>query len=217
MELGVLTENFDLILDGFLQTLKLLVVSAVFAMVIGTLVAAARVSPVSILRTVGATYVTLFRNTPLFVLLILTYYGLPQLEIRYSFFTMVTMAMALYTASFVAEALRSGVNAVPVGQAEAARAIGLPFAQTMTQVVLPQSFRAVVPPMASVFIALAKNTSLASSFGVLEATARMDGLLNNNASARIEIFLGIALGYIIIVEAISAAAAALEARWRVER
>ncbi len=217
MELGVLTDNFALILNGFVQTLKLLVVSAVFAMLIGTLVAAARVSPVSILRTVGAVYVTVFRNTPLFVLLILTYFGLPQLDIRFSFFTMVTMAMALYTASFVAEALRSGVNAVPVGQAEAARAIGLPFGQTMTQVVLPQSFRAVVPPMASVFIALAKNTSLASSFGIAEATARMDGLLNNNASARLEVFLGIALGYIIIVEVISGAAALLERRWRVER
>jgi glutamate transport system permease protein len=217
VELGVLTDNFALILDGFVQTLKLLVVSAVFAMLIGTLVAAARVSPVSILRTVGAVYVTVFRNTPLFVLLILTYFGLPQLDIRFSFFTMVTMAMALYTASFVAEALRSGVNAVPVGQAEAARAIGLPFGQTMTQVVLPQSFRAVVPPMASVFIALAKNTSLASSFGIAEATARMDGLLNNNASARLEVFLGIALGYIIIVEVISGAAALLERRWRVER
>lgn len=217
MELGVLTDNFALILDGFVQTLKLLVVSAVFAMLIGTLVAAARVSPVSILRTVGAVYVTVFRNTPLFVLLILTYFGLPQLDIRFSFFTMVTMAMALYTASFVAEALRSGVNAVPVGQAEAARAIGLPFGQTMTQVVLPQSFRAVVPPMASVFIALAKNTSLASSFGIADATARMDGLLNNNASARLEVFLGIALGYIIIVEVISGAAALLERRWRVER
>lgn len=217
MELGVLTDNFALILDGFVQTLKLLVVSAVFAMLIGTLVAAARVSPVSILRTVGAVYVTVFRNTPLFVLLILTYFGLPQLDIRFSFFTMVTMAMALYTASFVAEALRSGVNAVPVGQAEAARAVGLPFGQTMTQVVLPQSFRAVVPPMASVFIALAKNTSLASSFGIAEATARMDGLLNNNASARLEVFLGIALGYIIIVEVISGAAALLERRWRVER
>jgi glutamate transport system permease protein len=217
VELGVLTDNFALILDGFVQTLKLLVVSAVFAMLIGTLVAAARVSPVSILRTVGAVYVTVFRNTPLFVLLILTYFGLPQLDIRFSFFTMVTMAMALYTASFVAEALRSGVNAVPVGQAEAARAIGLPFGQTMTQVVLPQSFRAVVPPMASVFIALAKNTSLASSFGIADATARMDGLLNNNASARLEVFLGIALGYIIIVEVISGAAALLERRWRVER
>lgn len=212
----VLQDNFDLILDGFLETLKLLVVSALGAMIIGTLVAAARVSPVSILRTVGATYVTLFRNTPLLVLLILTYFGLPQLDIRFSFFTMVTMAMALYTAAFVAEVLRSGVNSIPVGQAEAARAIGLPFGKTMTKVILPLSMRAVVPPMANVFIALTKNTSLASSFGVLEATARMKGLLNNNATARWEIFIGIALGYIVIVEVISGAAALLERRWRAE-
>jgi glutamate transport system permease protein len=158
----------------------------------------------------------LFRNTPLLVLLILTYFGLPQLDIRFSFFTMVTMAMALYTAAFVAEVLRSGVNSIPVGQAEAARAIGLPFGKTMTKVILPLSMRAVVPPMANVFIALTKNTSLASSFGVLEATARMKGLLNNNATARWEIFIGIALGYIVIVEVISGAAALLERRWRAE-
>lgn len=212
----VLLDNYDLILDGFLQTLKLLVVSALGAMVIGTLVAAARVSPVSILRSVGTTYVTVFRNTPLLVLLILTYFGLPQLDIRFSFFTMVTMAMALYTAAFVAEVLRSGVNSISVGQAEAARALGLPFGMTMTQVVLPLSIRAVVPPMANVFIALTKNTSLASSFGILEATGRMDGLLNNNASARWAIFFGIALGYILIVEVISGAAALLERRWKAE-
>nr|CAA9317949.1 MAG: ABC-type amino acid transport system, permease component [uncultured Nocardioidaceae bacterium] len=213
----VLLDNLELILGGFSQTLLLLLASGCGALVIGTLVAAARVSPVGILRRVAATYVTLFRNTPLLVLIILTYYGLPQLEIRFGFFTMVTMAMALYTAAFVAEALRSGVNAISVGQAEAARAIGLPFGRTMTEVVLPQAFRAVVPPMASVFIALTKNTSLASAFGITEATARMDGLLNNFPTARWELFLGIAFGYIVIVETISGVAALLERRWRTER
>ncbi len=199
------------------MTLQLLVVSGALALVLGTLIAIARVSPVPILRRVAATYVTFFRNTPLLVLLLITYYGLPEIGIIWSFFTLVTLAMGTYTASFVAEALRSGVNSVSMGQAEAARAIGLPFTQTMTQVVLPQSFRAVVPPLASVFIALAKNTSLAAAFGVLEATFRMRGLLNDRPDERPLIFLGIALGYIVIVELISLGSQLLERRWKVER
>ena len=215
--MDVLTENFDLILDGFAMTLQLFAVSGLMALVLGIVVASARVSPVSILRTAALVYVTLLRNTPLLVLIIITYYGLPRIGINFGFFVMVTMAMGLYTSTFVAEALRSGINAVPVGQAEAARAIGLPFGQTMSQVVMPQAMRAVVPPMASVFIALAKNTSLAGAFGIAEATYRLDGLLNNNASDRYVIFFGFAVGYIVIVEAISAVAAVIERRWRISR
>jgi glutamate transport system permease protein len=210
-----LTENWDLILKGFWETLKLLGASGVLALVIGTVVGIARVSPVGILRRSGATYVRLFRNTPLVVLIILTYYGLPEIGIDFGFFIMVTMAMGLYTASFVAECIRSGVNGIPLGQAEAARSIGMPFGMTMTQVILPQSFRLVVPPLASVFIALTKNTSLAAGFGIAEATFRLRGLLNDYATERIVIFLGIALGYIIIVEFISFVANRLERRWAV--
>ncbi|MFZ0142143.1 MAG: amino acid ABC transporter permease [Aeromicrobium sp.] len=210
-----LTENWDLILKGFWETLKLLGASGALALVIGILVGIARVSPVAILRRSGATYVRLFRNTPLLVLIILTYYGLPEIGIDFGFFIMVTMAMGLYTASFVAECIRSGVNGIPLGQAEAARSIGMPFGMTMTQVILPQSFRLVVPPLASVFIALTKNTSLAAGFGIAEATFRLRGLLNDYATERIVIFLGIALGYIIIVELISFVANRLERRWAV--
>jgi glutamate transport system permease protein len=157
----------------------------------------------------------LFRNTPLVVLIILTYYGLPEIGIDFGFFIMVTLAMGLYTASFVAECIRSGVNGIPLGQAEAARSIGMPFGMTMTQVILPQSFRLVVPPLASVFIALTKNTSLAAGFGIAEATFRLRGLLNDYATERIVVFLGIALGYIVIVELISFVANRLERRWAV--
>jgi glutamate transport system permease protein len=212
-----LTENYDLILKGFGETLKLLLASGALAMVLGTLVAAARVSPVPVLRGVGIAYVALFRNTPLLVLIILTYYGLPEIGIDFGFFIMITMAMGIYTAAFVAEAIRSGINGIPVGQAEAARSIGMPFGMTMTQVLLPQAFRLVVPPLASVFIALTKNTSLAAVFGIAEATFRMRGLTNDYATERITIFIGIAAGYIIIVEAISYAAHRFERRWAVAR
>ena len=212
-----LTENWDLILKGFWKTIQLLLVSGGLAVVIGTLVGVARVSPVSILRRSAVGYVTIFRNTPLVVLIILTYYGLPEIGIDFGFFVMITMAMGVYTAAFVAECIRSGVNGIGLGQAEAARSIGMPFGMTMTQVILPQSFRLVVPPLASVFIALTKNTSLAAGFGVAEATFRSKGLFNDYATDRIVIFLGIALGYIIIVELISFGAHLLERRWAVKR
>ena len=212
-----LTENWELILRGFWETIKLLLVSGGIALVIGTVVGVARVSPVSILRKAAVGYVTLFRNTPLLVLIILTYYGLPEIGIDFGFFVMITMAMGTYTAAFVAECIRSGVNGIGLGQAEAARSIGMPFGTTMTQVILPQAFRYVVPPLASVFIALTKNTSLAAGFGVAEATFRSKGLFNDYATDRTVIFLGIALGYIIIVEVISFGANRLERRWAVSR
>jgi glutamate transport system permease protein len=210
-----LSENWDLILKGFWETIKLLLVSGGLALVIGTFVGVARVSPVSILRSTAVGYVTLFRNTPLLVLIILTYYGLPEIGIDFGFFVMITMAMGVYTAAFVAECIRSGVNGIGIGQAEAARSIGMPFGMTMTQVILPQAFRYVVPPLASVFIALTKNTSLAAGFGIAEATFRSKGLFNDYATDRIPIFLGVALGYIILVETISFGASLLERRWAV--
>ncbi|MFO6453190.1 MULTISPECIES: amino acid ABC transporter permease [unclassified Aeromicrobium] len=206
-------DGWQLYLQGFWMTTRLTVASGVLALVVGTLVAVARVAPVPILRGIGSGYVTIFRNTPLLVLILLTYYGLPEIGIDFGFFWNITLAMGLYTAAFVCEALRSGLNGVPVGQAEAARAIGMPFTRTMGQVVLPQAFRLTVPPMASAFIALAKNTSLAAVFGIAEATFRMRGFLNTYATEMVQIFLGFALGYIVIVAVISAFATMLERRW----
>lgn len=210
-----LSTNLDLILRGFWETLKLLGVSGLLALVLGTLAGVARVSPVPVLRGAAVAYVTVLRNSPLLILILLTYYGLPQIGIDFGFFVMVTLAMGFYTSAFVAESIRSGVNGVGVGQAEAARSIGMPFSTTMSQVVLPQAFRIIVPPLASVFIALTKNTSLAAGFGIAEATFRLSGSLRDFPGDRWFLFGGIAVGYIIIVETISFGANRLERRWAV--
>lgn len=212
--MDTLIDNFDLILKGFRETVKLLLSSGLLALALGTVVGVARLSPVPVLRGAAVAYVTIFRNTPLLVLILITYYGLPEIGIDFGFFWMLTLAMGFYTASFVAEAIRSGVNGVALGQAEAARSLGMPFGMTMKQVILPQAFRLVVPPMASVFIALTKNTSLASGFGIAEATFRQNGLLRDFPGDRLLIFVGIAIGYIIIVEVISFGASRLERRWK---
>ncbi|MFY0409909.1 amino acid ABC transporter permease [Solicola sp. PLA-1-18] len=207
--------NVGLILQGFWLTLQLLVLAGICSFVLGTILAAFRVSPVPLLRGAAVVYVSIFRNTPLLVVFIFVFIAGPRLGINYPFLVKGVIAMSLYTSAFVAEALRSGINSVPVGQAEAARSIGLTFGQSMREVVMPQALRAVIPPMASVLIAMAKNTSVAAAFGLAEATATMRGLTNNNANERIMIFLVFALGYIVIVELMSFSANRLERRWRV--
>lgn len=202
------------IVTGFGYTLGLVAVSGLFALILGTILAAMRVSPIVVLRGVATTYVNFFRNTPLLVLLILVVFGLPRIGLQTSFFNKNCLAMGLYTAAFVCEVLRSGVNSVSVGQAEAARSIGLGFGGTMTHVILPQSFRAVIAPIASVLIALTKNTSLASVFGITELTFVESDMLRTNPGDLWWIFFGIAACYIVIVEVISLVANLLERRWR---
>jgi glutamate transport system permease protein len=211
--------NFDLVLRAFGLTLQLLVYSGLVSLVLGTVLAAMRVGPIAVLRRFGSLYVSIVRNTPLLVVFIFIFVAAPEMDllIRTPFLLKGVIALSIYTSAFVCEAIRSGINSVQLGQAEAARAVGLTFTQTMTQVVLPQAFRAVVPPLASVLIALAKNTSVAAAFGILEATARMRGLTNDNADERLGIFIAFAVGYIIIVEVMSAGAHVLERRWRVSR
>ncbi len=208
--MDVLWDNRQILLEALGQTLGLLAVSGVLSLLCGTVLGSFRVSAVPALRAVGTAYVTVFRNTPLLVVFILVYYGLPELEIRPSVFWRSTLALSLYTSAFVCEAVRSGVNAVAAGQAEAARSIGMGFGQTLRIVVLPQAFRAVIPPLASVMIALAKNTSLVAAFGVADLTFRMRGLINDNPGDVYVIFGGIAMIYVLIVAVISLTARGLE-------
>jgi glutamate transport system permease protein len=196
--LDVIVENFDVFVDGFLRTLSLTALGATGALILGTLVATLRVSPVPPLRWFAATYVELVRNTPLTVVFFLAVFGLPKVDVRLTFFQFAIIALSVYTSAFVAEAVRSGINSVAAGQAEASRSIGMTFSQTLRLVVLPQAFRNIVPPLASVFIALLKNTSIASAFAVPEATQKMAGLINANGQAVLWIIAATALGYVIL-------------------
>ena len=228
--MNAVLDNLDLVLKAFGYTVFLFLVSAVISLLLGTVLAAMRVGPVSVLRIFGTGYVTLVRNTPLVMIFLFFQLGAGKIfdALRFSwvsihigtfdftsFFSAGVAALSLYTAAFICEAIRAGVNAVPLGQAEAARAIGLPFTGVMSQVVLPQAVRASVPPLASTLIALLKNTSIAGVFGVIEAVGRMKGFTNDYADQRWGIFICFALGYVILVELISAFASLLERRWKV--
>jgi glutamate transport system permease protein len=191
-------DNLDAYREGFVTTLELSVLSSLLALLLGTLLAAMRVSPVPTLRAAGATYVELVRNTPLTVVFFFVVFVLPQLDILLPYFTFAVIALTVYHAAFFCEAVRSGINAVGVGQAEAARSIGLTFGQSLRLVVLPQAFRTVIPPLINVVIALIKNSSIAAAFGVIELTATGTRLANANGDAVIAVLAGVAVCYLIL-------------------
>lgn len=215
--MDVLLNNLDIFVPAFRNTLILFVVSGVAALVIGTVVGAMRVSPVPVMRAVGTLYVNFIRNTPLTLLFFFFIFGYPKLDLgNLSYMTLATIALSVYTATYVAEVIRSGFNTVPVGQAEAARAIGLPFGQTMSLVILPQAFRAVIPPMMSVFIALLKNTTVAAGFSVFEAGA-IRAYLSERGEPAIIVLLWVAAIFVVLVTVLSFVQRRLESKWRVAR
>lgn len=233
--MDTLIENYDQILLAFARTIQIVVVAGVIALVVGSFLAALRVSPIPLGRWFGAAYVNTVRNTPLLLIMFIFVFGLPELDIRPEinlnqvfgledpiallnfnvFYVFATLSLGLYTASFVCEAVRSGINSIPVGQAEAARSIGMPFGQTLRFVILPQAFRAVIPPVASALIAMTKNSSVAAGVGVTEATYQMRKLTNDNGSDLVAIFIGFAIGYMVLVAIVSLVASRLERKTKV--
>jgi glutamate transport system permease protein len=191
-------DNFPLLRDAFLTTLSLSLLAGLVAVVLGTLLAAMRVSPVPPLRGLSTFYVETLRNTPLTVVFFFVIFGLPQIDMIVGFFPGSVIAVGLYTAAFVCEALRSGINTVPPGQAEASRALGLTFGQSLREIVLPQAFRTAIPPLGNVLIAMVKNTSIAAGFAVTELTASMQRLSNANADQLLLVLLSVVVGYMII-------------------
>jgi glutamate transport system permease protein len=207
-----LIDNFDLLAKAFLTTLSLSALAGVLALALGTLLAAARVSPIPPLRQLAALYVEVLRCTPLTVVFFFLIFGLPQIDFVVGFYTGAVLALGLYTAAFVCEAIRSGVNAIPTGQAEASRAIGLTFGQSLREVVLPQAFRTVVPPLGNVFIAMVKNSSIAAGFAVSELSSLLSRLVNADAGQLTSILVGIVVAYMVLTLPLAFAVNRLERR-----
>ncbi|WBB98652.1 MULTISPECIES: amino acid ABC transporter permease [unclassified Solwaraspora] len=214
----VLVDHFDVFVGGFWLTLQLCLLSATGALLIGTLVAILRISPVPPLRWLGGAYVTVLRNVPLTVVMFFSAFGLPalgsnadflripglsivfsRLGIDLPYFRFAIIALSVYTGAFVCEAIRSGINAVPPGQAEAARAIGLTFTQNLRYVVLPQAWKAAIVPLGSVIIAMIKNSALAGFFGVVgDLSNSAQNLTSALGEPIIPVFVGISIGFLIM-------------------
>ncbi|MEV6298769.1 amino acid ABC transporter permease [Actinoplanes sp. NPDC051861] len=212
----VLTDNWDLYLDGFTNTVKLFLIAAVGSLVLGTLLGAFRVSPIPALRWFGASYVNIVRNTPLTLVFAFLVFAVPKLDVNLEYDTAAFTALTVYTAAFVCEVVRSGINTVNPGQAEAARAIGMTFDQVLTQIVLPQALRAMVPPLMSVLIAMLKNTTIAAGFSVLEAGA-IPFYMAERGEPQFYVLLWIVIGFLILIAPLILLQRTLERRMAVAR
>ncbi|MDX2544482.1 amino acid ABC transporter permease [Streptomyces sp. WI04-05B] len=217
-------DGYD-VLGAFWMTVKLTVFSALGSLVWGTLLAAMRVSPVPLMRGFGTAYVNIVRNIPLTVIIVFTSLGLADIfgvtmgasdNFPLQGFRLAVLGLVAYTAAFVCEALRSGINTVPPGQAEAARALGLSFSQVLGLVVLPQAFRSVIGPLANVLIALTKNTTVAAAIGVAEAASLMKTMIENEAQL---VLIGavFAFGFVVLTLPTGLALGRLSKRLAVKR
>ncbi|CAM5536225.1 MULTISPECIES: amino acid ABC transporter permease [Streptomyces] len=197
-------QDYDL-LGAFWVTVKLTLLSGAGSLVLGTVLAAMRVSPVPLMRGFATAYVNIVRNIPLTVIIVFTSLGLADTfrltlggdDVKDIAFRMAVLGLSVYTAAFVCESVRSGINTVPVGQAEAARALGLNFTQVLSLIVLPQAFRTVIAPLANVLIALTKNTTVAAAIGVGEAALLMKEMVENEAQL-VLITAVFAFGFVIL-------------------
>ena len=210
MELSsIFTQYRDQIFAAFWVTIKLTAYSGLGALILGTVLATMRLSPVPTLRWVGAGYVTIVRNTPLTLILLFCSFGLAQelgitladprspTSLDDSNFRLAVLGLAVYTAAFVCESVRAGVNTIPVGQSEAARSLGLTFSQNLRIILLPQAFRSVIAPLGSVLIALTKNTTIASAIGVAEAALLMKEMIETTA-ALLAVGMIFAAGFVVL-------------------
>ena len=220
--MGEILKNYD-VWGAIWTTIQLALLSAIGATVIGTIVAVMRVSPVAVLRGLGTSYVNIFRNTPLTVLLVMSVLGLSFILglsfsddfARNAYWWAVAM-LSLYHAAFICEALRSGINTVPAGQAEAARSIGLTFSQSLSQVLLPQAFRGAVAPLVSTYIALVKNTTVAAVIGVTDIAGLLQEITENEG-AQLGIFFMVAMVFVVLTLPLGVFGTSLSRRLAVKR
>lgn len=221
--MDALIAEFPRFFDGFVGTLRICLFAAVGALIIGTVLATFRVSPVPPLRFLGLAWVTVFRNSPLVVALFIFAFALPLAGIAFptfngnAFFWPGVVALTCYTAAFVCEAVRSGINSVPSGQAEAARAVGLTFSQSLGSVVLPQAIRTVVPPLGSVIIAMIKNSAIVGAFGVTGELFSVDAGNTALGYSALSSLTGVAIAYLVITIPAGIALGAIERKIEVKR
>ncbi|MDO5750087.1 MAG: amino acid ABC transporter permease [Rothia sp. (in: high G+C Gram-positive bacteria)] len=222
-QLGALFTKYD-VLGAFWVNIQLTFWAGLGAFVLGSVLALMRISPVPSLRFVGTAYVHTVRNTPLTILMTLAILGVwTQFQLSFStnfetnFFVYAVFVLAFYHAAFVCEAIRSGVNTVPVGQAEAARAIGLGFFASARLIIFPQALRGSITPLGNTLIALAKNTTVATVASVAESSGLMKSMIEFDPNMVLAIFFIFAMGFVIIVVPLGVATTRFSRKLAVKR
>jgi aspartate/glutamate/glutamine transport system permease protein len=216
--ISVLTDNLDEWLAGFWVTVRIVVFAFAIAMAVGTLVAALRIAESKWLRRLGAVYVETFRNIPLLVLLFISFAGLRRAGAEIGPWEAGIISLGLYTAAYVAEALRSGVFSVSQGQIEAALSLGYTYPQTLRRVVFPQAFRTVISPLGSLIIAMIKNSAIIGvSLLALDDLLKTARVISSRTFETNEAFFWAAMGYLTLTGLATLTIRVLEKRYAIHR
>lgn len=188
---SVITQNLDIFIEGALKTLQISLISLLLSIPIGIVFGLGRISRNKVIRTVSSIYIEVMRGIPLLVLLFWIFFVLGQ-YLRLGSFWSAAFGLAIFSGAFIAEIVRAGIQAVPKGQMEAARSSGMSYSEAMRLIILPQAFRKVLPPLASQFIILIKDSSLVSVVSAVDLTLNARNLVSSTfKSLEIWTFTGI--------------------------
>ncbi|ASS99281.1 MULTISPECIES: amino acid ABC transporter permease [Geobacillus] len=211
LRFSILVEHWDLYMQGFGHTIKASVLALIGSLALGTIIAIFRIAPIRPLNWIGTAYVEFIRNIPLVLIVFVFFMGLPAVGIRFDSFTAGTLGLMVYTAAFIAEAIRSGIQAVPKGQMEAARSSGLTYLQAMRYVILPQAVKIVIPPLGNQFINLVKNSSVLGVIAGLDLMYYGD-LISSKTFVTFDVYIFVALFYLVLTIPLSLGVGYLERR-----
>ncbi|CED90997.1 MAG: amino acid ABC transporter permease [Actinomyces succiniciruminis] len=195
--MNVITDNLGMLGQGLVTTLTIAVIGYACALVVGTVIAIFRVSPIPPLRALGTAWVTVACNIPTLCLMILAAFAAPRAGVPLSLFAAAVTAIVFSASGFVCETVRSGINSVSKGQIEAARALGMPFGLIIAAVVLPQALARTIQPLVNIFISCLIGSSLAAAIGVPELT-NVTQQLNLRYAQAVITFLTSGLTYLAI-------------------
>ena len=212
MHWDVLAANLGAFASGLLVTLEISAAAFLLAALLGVLVATLRATPHRLARTIGDAYVEIVRNIPLIVQIFFLFFALPSVGVRLPAFLCGVLGLGVYTAAFVAESIRSGLNAVPAGQLEAATASGMSYVAAMRLVVLPQAIRLTIPPLGNTTLNMIKNTSLVSAISIADILG-VANLIGARTFAYVPMFIGAGIAYLIITLPAGALTAYFERRF----
>jgi len=211
LDFSILTDNIDLYMKGFVNTIKISIIGLAASFILGNIIAVFRLAPVKLLNFIGAVYVEVVRNIPLILIGFFFYNGLSYFHINLSGFIAGTIALSIYTAAFIAEAVRAGIQSVDKGQLEAARSTGLTYTQAMRYVVLPQAIKIVIPPIGNQFLNLVKNSSILGVFAGLDLMYYAD-LIHEKTWVTFDTYIFVGMFYLILTIPLSLLVNYLERR-----
>ncbi|MBU8877502.1 amino acid ABC transporter permease [Bacillus sp. FJAT-29790] len=211
IDFSILINNIDTYLEGFKNTLFSSIYALIGSFILGIIVAVMRIAPIKPLNWVGTAFVEFIRNIPLLIIAFFFYVGLPAVGVTFSGFVAGTIALAIYTAAFIAEAIRAGIQSVPKGQMEAARSSGLTYLQAMTTIILPQAIKIVIPPIGNQFINLVKNSSILGMIAGLDLMYFGD-LVSAHTFVTFDVYIFVAIFYLVLTVPLSLGVGYLEKR-----